>query len=138
MSIPRGIRNCNPGNIRLGQSWQGMAAMQTDPSFVQFLSPEYGIRAIAKIMLTYASNGIDTISGIINRWAPPSENDTGAYVQAVAEQCSVAPTDAVDMKSVLPGLVRAIIQHENGEQPYTDEQINAGIAMAIEPQTIST
>ena len=131
----RGIRNDNPGNIRLGTAWEGMSAMQTDPYFVQFISPEYGIRAIAKIMLTYAEDGIDTVSGIINRWAPPSENDTGAYVEAVAEQCSVTPNMAIDVKSIMPALVKAIIYHENGEQPYTDEQINAGIAMA---ETITT
>ena len=49
----RGERNNNPGNIRHGSKWQGLSAQQTDPSFCQFVSPEYGIRAIYKLLQTY-------------------------------------------------------------------------------------
>lgn len=129
--ISRGIRNNNPGNIRIGATqWQGMAIEQNDPSFIQFSTPEFGIRAIAKIMLTYESMGVNTIEAAIHRWAPPVENDTDAYVQAVCDGCSVGATTVVDLRALMPNLVKAIILHENGSQPYTDDQINAGIALA--------
>lgn len=127
--VPRGIRNNNPGNIRHGdQVWQGQALNQDDPAFVQFSSPEYGIRAIAKILDTYQREGITTISQAIERWAPPSENDTDAYIKAVCISTNCA-FDA-PLADNIPGVIKAIIQHENGEQPYTDDQINAGITLA--------
>lgn len=51
--IARGERNNNPGNIRHGSKWQGLSAEQTDKDFCQFISPEYGIRAIYKLLQTY-------------------------------------------------------------------------------------
>jgi hypothetical protein len=133
---PRGIRNNNPGNIRHSDTvWYGQALNQDDPAFVQFSDPEYGIRAIAKILLTYQRDGLNSVQGIINRWAPPSENDTDAYVQAVCNGCGVASTSPIDVRAELPGLIKAIIQHENGEQPYTDDQIDRGVALALGIET---
>ena len=51
--VARGIRNNNPGNIRHGEKWEGLSDKQTDSSFCIFVSPEYGIRALAKVLLTY-------------------------------------------------------------------------------------
>jgi len=67
------VRNNNPANIRRGSTkWQGESAVQTDAAFVQFITPEYGIRALSKVLDTYASKyGLNTVSGIINRFAPP-------------------------------------------------------------------
>jgi len=107
-----------------------MRPVQEDPAFVQFTSPEYGIRAIVKIMRSYKRLGIDTIRRVILRWAPPSENNTDSYIAAVCAECSVGPDDIVDLDQVLPLLIRAIIWHECGVQPYTDTQINQGIALA--------
>lgn len=132
---PRGIRNNNPGNIdRTATKWQGMAEGQSsDPRFVVFKAPEYGIRALAKTLLTYRSkHGLNTVRGIINRWAPPVENDTGAYVRAVARAVGVGPEDPIDVRTLdhaLP-LTIAIIIHENGQQPYTTAQLKAGLALA--------
>jgi len=132
MITSRGIRNNNPGNIRLSNTtWQGQvpAAQQTDGSFIQFISPEYGIRAIAKIMDSYAARGLNTVQSIINRWAPPTENDTGAYVQAVSNSMGVDPNAAIS-RADYPALIAAIINHENGSQPYTSAEIDSGVSMA--------
>jgi hypothetical protein len=132
----RGIRNNNPGNIdrHAGTKWQGMADDQSsDPRFVVFKSPQYGIRAIARLMLTYQNQyHLNTIRGLINRWAPPNENKTEAYIQAVAKSVGVGPDDEIDVDSaqVMTGLIKAIILHENGSQPYSDAVIAEGIRMA--------
>lgn len=133
--VPRGISNCNPGNIdRTATKWKGMADDQSgDPRFVVFKTPEYGIRALSKTLQTYQSkHGLRTIRGIINRWAPPVENDTGAYVNAVARSIGVSPDEPIDVRllAVALPLAKAIIQHENGQQPYTDAQLKAGLALA--------
>ena len=129
---PRGIRLCNPMNIRLrdGIHWVGQSPVQTDGVFVQFDDPVYGIRAGAKIILHYETLGINTLQACINRWAPPTENNTEAYVTAISNACHVAPTDVIDFKSVMPELIAAMIFHENGENPYSPEQIAAGINLA--------
>jgi hypothetical protein len=131
MTEPRGLRNNNPGNIdrQPGVTWQGQHPEQTDPRFVRFVSPVWGIRAMAKVLLTYqhrrrAADGspIDTVQDIINRWAPPSENDTDAYVRAVALAVGVEPKQVIDVNdpAIMLPLLRAIIHHENGTQPYSD------------------
>lgn len=136
VSAVRGIRNNNPGNIRHGSNWQGMAPEQTDSAFVQFVSMEYGVRAMVKILQTYRDKyALNTIRKIIARWAPPNENDTGAYVRAVAEAVGVGPDMplALEDDGVMFALVRAIVRHENGVAAallVSDAQVAQGIALA--------
>ena len=137
-ALPRGIRNHNPGNLRRSADpWQGLAAQQTDLEFFQFVSPKWGIRALARTLITYQDKvGLRNIRQIIGRWAPPNENDTGAYVRTVAAAVGVGPEDRVNVHeyAVLRPLVLAIIKHENGQQPYTDAEVDAGLVLAgVEP-----
>lgn len=132
----RGERNNNPGNIdRTKTRWQGMAEDQSgDRRFVVFTDPVWGIRALAKVLMTYnRAYEIKTVRGFINRWAPPVENDTGAYVRQVARALSVDPDEPIDISkpSVLKALTIAIIKHENGRCIYSDEVITQGIMKAI-------
>lgn len=126
----RGLRNNNPGNIRHGAKWQGMSATQTDKDFVQFETPEYGIRAINKVLDTYRDKyGLNTVRGVIGRWAPPNENDTESYIASVAKKLGVLP-NAFLTDADRPKLVEAIIRHENGVQPYDVATIERGVSMA--------
>lgn len=132
---PRGIRNHNPGNIkRKGAQWIGLADEQDDPTFLQFVDPRFGVRAMARIMQTYYNvHGLRCVEDIIRRWAPTSENDTDAYVDAVCNAMSVPKRKRLDVlhdKQLLGKLLRAIIHHENGEQPYADNVIADGIELA--------
>ncbi len=73
---------------------------------------------------------------MIGRWAPPNENDTGAYVRAVAASVGVGEDDEIDVHdyAILRPLTFAIIRHENGQRPYTDAEIDAGLVLAgVEP-----
>lgn len=125
----RGLRNNNPGNIRHGAKWQGLAKGH-DPSFATFKSPEYGIRAMAKVLLNYQKlYGINTVAGLIDRWAPPVENDTGSYINAVARSVGVGANQPIVVADHLLPLVKAIVHHENGIQPYSDALINDGLAL---------
>jgi uncharacterized protein (DUF169 family) len=116
-----------------------MAKEQADSRFVVFTDPVYGIRALAKCLLTYSrlhegkSTDIDTVREVINRWAPPVENDTGAYVDAVAKEVCVHPDEPIkiDDPDTLERLVRAIIRHENGRVIYSDAEIVSGIDKAL-------
>lgn len=130
-ALPRGIRNNNPGNIdrKAGTVWKGMADDQsTDSRFAVFTAPEWGIRAMARVLRTYMGRGQNTIAKIIATWAPPTENDTRSYVAAVSRAVG-HPADALVTDAQLPGIIAAIIQHENGQQPYPPDLIARGIEL---------
>ena len=132
--IPRGIRNNNPGNIRWGADWQGLKkdGKSQDPSFCVFTSPEYGIRALAKLLRNYQRlYGLNTSRKIIGRYAPPNENQTQAYIQSVAQQLGIQPDTPVDLneEATLLVFIKAIIRFENGIQPYDTDTILKGIRL---------
>ncbi|NNJ15470.1 structural protein [Pseudomonas putida CSV86] len=141
VNTPRGIRNHNPGNIRhvKGTRWQGMSANQSDADFVQFTGAQWGIRAIARTLITYQDkHGLRTPRLIIGRWAPPTENNTESYIRSVANRMGVSPDgriDVYDFKTMLV-LVLGIIGHENGAGPlpggvwYGEALINEGLQLA--------
>lgn len=135
--IPRGIRNNNPGNLRKSAAaWRGKIA-GTDPDFETFDTAHNGIRATAKQLLAYEDvHGLRTVRGIINRWAPPVENNTSAYVTAVAREMNVGIDEPISTHSArtLSNLVTAIIRHENGQQPYTIPEIQAAVLDALDQQ----
>lgn len=123
--LPRGIRNCNPGNLdRTSAKWQGLVMEHeiTDSRFCQFIDPTWGIRAMAVTLITYQDkHGINTIRGIIGRWAPPVENDTGAYVKSVCKAAGIGPDERLDIHryAAMQPIVEAIIRHENGAGPLS-------------------
>ena len=93
--MTRGIRNNNPLNIRhSADRWEGRRKEQTDKSFVQFESMAYGYRAAWKTLQSYYNrfckqNKPFTVRNIIERWAPPKENDTEAYIRNVLKMTSI-------------------------------------------------
>lgn len=138
MALPRGIKNNNPLNIRISATkWQGKDTPAKDSAFETFISPEYGIRAAAKNLLTYEERGINTLRGIINTWAPPSENDTGAYLNYVCKMTGIGPDDALtlDDYDTLKNILKAMIGQENGfaylnyysEKVWSDALRKAGV-----------
>ncbi len=145
--LPRGVRNFNPGNVDYNEAqfirdrWVGEVGLEKHrrARFTTFKTHEHGIRAMTKILLTYhhkrkAADGsqIDTVQEIIDRWAPPVENDTDAYANRVRKLLGVGKGEEIDLDDVmimLP-LLKAIIKHENGQQPYSDKTILRGMEMA--------
>jgi len=101
----------------------------------QFDTMENGIRAGVKNIITaYKKHGCNTISKLISRYAPLSENDTGNYIDFICKKCNVEPNDIVDLtdKTFLSVLVPAIIQMEQGEVlKISSDTINHGINSAL-------
>lgn len=134
--MTRGERNNNPGNIREYANdphWIGERATDDDTAFEEFDTPEAGIRALAKVLLSYQrKHGLRTVQQIISRWAPSNENNTLAYIDAVAKSMGVLSETDVDLESStrMFDLVKAIIRHENGRVIYSDAQIEDGIDRA--------
>ncbi|MFH2493704.1 hypothetical protein ABK713_11085 [Klebsiella aerogenes] len=131
---PRGVRNNNPGNLEASSSNPWVGQTGSDGRFAKFETPEHGIRALGRNLLSYQRQGIDTVSEIINRWAPPSDNnDTAAYIKSVCAQLGVKADQPLDASNpdTLQALCAAIIKHENGSQPYSNEQLSTGVSAAL-------
>jgi hypothetical protein len=133
----RGIRNHNPLNIRLEPKnrWQGRVdpARNTDKEFEQFLDPVWGIRAGAVLAIAhYDRRHADTIRKLAQIWAPANENDTQGYVRFVTRDSGFGPDEPLDFHRAqhLKPVLAAMIRMENGCQPYTDAQIDAGLTRA--------
>ena len=121
-----GIENNNPGNIRTNAiHWKG--SITNAGAFVAFATPEDGIRAMAKVLRAYnAKYGVNKVSGILNRWAPPSENPTTNYISFVSRKIDKKPNEKIT-KSDFPALISAMIEFENGSNPYDAATILRGI-----------
>ena len=139
-TMPRGIRNNNPGNIDYNpaNNWVGQLGKEVgvpSPRFCRFDTPENGIRALGKLLQTYYNkHKLYTVLAIIKRWAPEVENDTGAYIRSVAASCGLEPTQYIqNIKNpyVMTGLVRAIIKHENANYLYPEAVLNEGVRRAL-------
>lgn len=104
---PLGIRANNPGNL------------QPHGQEASYETPTAGVLAASENLDAYGKMGINTVSGIITRWAPPNANNTAAYTQFVANRLGVDPNAPINMadKNVKGHLLEAIFQYENGRQP---------------------
>ncbi|MGG8087107.1 hypothetical protein PGO25_14935 [Klebsiella aerogenes] len=131
---PRGVRNNNPGNLEASSSNPWVGQTGSDGRFAKFETPEHGIRALGRNLISYQRQGIDTVGEIINRWAPPTDNnDTAAYIKSVCAQLGVKADQPLDASNpdTLQALCAAIIKHENGSQPYSNEQLSTGVSAAL-------
>ena len=118
LDLPRGLRLNNPGNIRISQTkWQGEIIPSADKSFKQFQSLAYGYRAIIKLVRNYfVFYDLNTIEKIINRWAPPHENKTKAYIDFVCKDANIRVNTTIDVynESMMCAIAGAISKMENG------------------------
>lgn len=128
-ALPRGLRNNNPGNIRLASTpWQGEVRPSQDAAFCQFATMAYGYRALLKLLRNYRlKHGCRTVADFISRWAPPHENHTEAYIRRVCSYMHVPSTYDPDVydRHTLCALASAISLVENG-LPAVKEDVEAG------------
>lgn len=119
MATPRGIRNNNPLNIRIGNTWLGEVPNPTDSEFEQFVSVRYGLRAAFYILRRYIRRyGRNTPAKIIRAWAPAIENNTQRYIEVVCKRSLIAPDEVIDYadKNTMVRLVKAMAFVECGVQ----------------------
>ncbi len=125
--MSRGLENNNPGNIRRAKvRYRGEVRPSRDPEFKQFESLAWGYRAIFVLLDTYRRRyGIDTLRGMLSRWAPPSENHTEAYIRAVAGDTGIDPDEPLDTRdaATMVPVAASISRVENGAKADRDEII---------------
>lgn len=129
MGQSRGLRNCNPGNLRKSKDqWKGLRPLQTDEEFFQFVDMPHGYRALLITLQNYVRrHGCRTLASIIRRYAPPSENNTSGYLSFVCNELGVPTTYEPDVKdkATMCALAAAISRMENGVKAVSLE-IEAG------------
>ena len=134
--LPRGIRNNNAGNVEYSPAnkWLGLADNPSDGRYCRFNHPRYGIRAFVLLLLKYQTEyRLKTISAMLNRYAPRQDNNaTDAYIEYVAKAAGVTGKTPVSIRDfrTAKAIVTAIIEFENGMQPYPEALIVEGIAAA--------
>lgn len=145
----RGLRNNNPGNLDRGPvAWvgevQGLPIPGTanarfyDARFCQFDTMAHGARAMAIDLLTHYRRGANTIGRLVAIWAPPTENNTGAYIAAVSHAMNwdASWPLGIGRQDILTRLCCAIADHENGLPAPSygarlGQDIALGVAMAL-------
>lgn len=141
--IPRPVRNNNPLDLDSGVAWLGLMppgqmtrAQAREPRFAVFQSAEFGFRAGVVLLRNYwRLHGLRSLGTIIPRLAPPGENNSGAYISAVARMTGFGSSDLLDMESsqVLRALVKACATVETGSWApwWNDGQLDRGLAMVF-------
>ena len=133
---PRGIRNHNPGNLRLPHNDErpGYAGSDKD-GFSKFTTAQYGLESLARLLVNYGMGGLNTIAKIVNRYAPSKENNTMAYAGFLAGELETDTDAPIDMKCAenIADLMEGIIYFENGRQPYRRSAILSAAEKAVNP-----
>lgn len=119
MNLPRGMRNNNPGNLRIGASaWTGKIppSQNTDGSFEQFYLYKWGVRAMIKLIRNYINTGTNTTRKIITKYAPSNENHTASYINTVMQTTGINPDAVLNANDyeLLQSLIIAMAFVENG------------------------
>ncbi|EMD1841770.1 hypothetical protein VQV38_001760 [Raoultella planticola] len=122
------LRNHNPGNLRDASNTTGR-----NGGFSTFASDHDGLTAMARQLMLYGDRGNNTPRGFLHTYAPGSENNTQAYIDDVTSRTGFGAGQRLDLHNpeVLKTLMAAMIRHEQGSQPYTEEQLKNAIRTAI-------
>ena len=126
--IPRGIRNNNPLNIRIGNTWLGEVTNPTDDEFEQFIHVRFGLRAGFILLKRYIDRyKLNTIEKIISRWAPGNENNTHLYIDHVAKRMNITPNTPLlyGDRGTMCALVYEMVYEENGQHIDRAEIVRA-------------
>lgn len=132
---PRGVRANNPLNIEISgaNNWRGKVTPSIDKRFETFKDSKYGFRAGAVLLRNYQTrNGLYTLSGIINRFAPPNENKTENYAKFVGDSVGVGVNQSIDLQDseMLSKVLHAMSVMEVGHGYYTIDDVRKGVAIA--------
>lgn len=116
--MSRGLRNCNPGNIRRSKvHYLGEVCPSQDSDFKQFENMAYGYRAMFVLLDSYRRRyALNTLRQMLNRYAPPSENFTEGYIRFVSQKTGILPDEELNTRSerdMVP-IISAMSEIENG------------------------
>ena len=109
----RAWRNNNPGNIRDGDFTRRHGAIGVAGGFAIFPDYETGLAALIALLRTVPYQKLN-VEQAINRYAPPVENNTGAYISFVEKQMGISRAMPMALLSdtMIRKLAKTIEAHE--------------------------
>lgn len=116
MNLPRGIRNNNPLNIKIGNDWQGERS-NTDGVFEEFITMQYGLRAAFIILRKYITKyERNTIRKIVHSWSPDGSSIESIYMSSVSKWSAIALDDTIryDDRVTMCKIVQGMAKVETG------------------------
>lgn len=128
----RAERNNNPGNLNYAGQAGATLEDGSGARFAKFGSTAEGVSALARQLQRYGERGLDTVSKIINKYAPSSENNTQAYIDALSKRLGVTGDQKLDLNDpgTLSNLIKGISRHESGKDYLSDGDVMTGLSMA--------
>ena len=103
-----------------GSSWIGMKG--TRKGFVEFDTREHGIRAWLVLMRTYRRKyACVTMRSIVERYAPPTENDTVGYIRFCEQQTGLGAETQLTFNADYCVLGAAMAKMETGSEVRPSE-----------------
>lgn len=143
MSNQTGYRNNNWLNVRYNDAnkWLGQVGPDAN-NYAQFESPLHGLRAADRVLENYGvKHGLDTIQDVVNRFAPPDDNNpTENYINFVSRKTGIAADSKIDLQDpgIRESLIAAMIQFETPDafKEYSSDLLQQ--ARTLDKQTNSS
>ena len=133
---PRGIRNNNPLNLGYVPGQAGLVSdAPSDGRFGRYRTMEEGVAQAERQLQRYQTRDhLDTVRKMISKWAPPGENDTDSYVQAVSRAMGVDPDAPVSLnnQATAAAMISAMARRETGRS-LDPAVVNRGVGLALAP-----
>lgn len=116
----RNWRDNNPGNIEAGAFATSQGAIGSDGRFAIFPDAATGRQALANLLTSSSYTGL-TVEEAMEKYAPPSENDTAAYTSFITDNVGVAASTPMSnlTEDQLTSFLDAIETFEGGNPGTT-------------------
>jgi len=136
-----GLRQNNPANIEFNSAqmasdpWIG-ASGDKNGRFLEFETPELGMRAIYEDVETKMQRGADTIREIVQLWTDSGEHTTAEItnkLNTISQTMGINIDTSFDIADprLGPAFVKGLIATEVGSGFYSDQQILDGYKLAF-------
>ena len=142
---PLGIRSNNPLNIGAG-GWQGEVGVANNPQREAiFNDTQHGLRAAAVLLHNYyVKYKLNTIRGIIERWAPSNDpnanNNPNEYANFIARKTGIGVDTPFELNATnIKAIMKAMASFEQGllyADLIPDSDYDEGIRLANQQEYI--
>ena len=111
-----GERNNNLLNIRYSSANDWLGQIGENKGFAVFSNPTLGLRAGDILTKNYGAQGYNTVDKFINKYAPPTENDTENYINRVVEDTGYDRDEILDLsnRNIRLPLLKSLVKMETG------------------------
>ncbi|OMP92749.1 hypothetical protein [Raoultella terrigena] len=119
----------NPGNLRWADGYSSESTR--NGKFAVFPTLDEGVLAATKQLQMYGTQGIDTVRGVVSKWAPPPKrpgddnNDTEAYIRHVVRTTGISENQHLNLNDpqIVAKLISAMSQKEGAGSRVSEKTV---------------